>query len=268
MIVQIGTPQMELYRIEGEFSNTPHLHEDEYQITVPLQGAFQFTQESRQYSLQGGTALVQHPRDRHYFAIDGGSAVLIIRIRQQRMREFTGQDSLEFSLRQQLNPALMSDKFRRWMIALLESDSARRLAEEELEAEVLSFLTRTLSGSHQRAAWPERCSPAFSSRDPMMRQVLAYIHERYTEELTVEELAGIALQSRFHFIRSFKAEVGETPYQYVLRLRVEEAKRLLRHTKQTVTEIAFRLGFSSASQFYRVFVKAAGVSPERFRRLT
>lgn len=82
----------------------------------------------------------------------------------------------------------------------------------------------------------------------------------------MEELAAVALQSRFHFVRSFKASVRMTPYEYVLQLRITEANRRLLQTNMTVTEISFSLGFSCTNQFYWLFAKLVGVTPERYRK--
>ncbi|MFC0391924.1 helix-turn-helix domain-containing protein [Paenibacillus mendelii] len=94
--------------------------------------------------------------------------------------------------------------------------------------------------------------------DQHFSRVLDYIHGHYTEQMSVDKLSSIALQSRYHFIRTFRTLTGLTPYQYVLQLRIEKAKDQLGSTATTVEEISYNLGFSSASQFYRAFLKSTG----------
>jgi len=262
MIMQITTPRLELWRIEGAFRNEPHVHEDDYQVTVPLDGPCLFTHDSRDYRLADGSGLVQHPKDRHSFEIETGASVLIFKIKQYGFREIAGADSPEFALHQQFEPSRMSGRFRQWTNALLSNALQDRLAQEELESQVLSYLERALIGNHRGAAQDRT---AMAAADPYMRQALTYIDDHYKEEIRIDTLAAIALLSRFHFIRSFKAAVGQTPYQYVLRLRMDEAKRLLRRTGLSVTDIAYSLGFASISQFYRSFAKSVGTSPEKYR---
>lgn len=67
----------------------------------------------------------------------------------------------------------------------------------------------------------------------------------YAEPLDLSEMARTANCSRFHFLRAFQAAFGETPGRYLAQRRVERAKDLLRATNLTVTEICFRVGFSS-----------------------
>ncbi|WP_080832234.1 helix-turn-helix domain-containing protein [Cohnella massiliensis] len=264
MIVQMATPQLELWRIDGEFVNLPHTHDDEFQITVPIRGACRFTQENKDYDLQIGDGLVQHPRERHSFHIGLQSGVLIFKVRQSRMKELAGGKEPEFSLRQRLDPSSVAGKFRKWTNALLACDPSDRLAKEETETQVLSYLYNALSGNQPRDRGRAPSAAVFGT-DPFLGRVLDYIHANYAGEIRIDTLAELAAQSRYHFIRSFKAETGSTPYQYVLRLRMEEAKRRLRNSDESVTDIGFGLGFSSASQFYRVFMKAVGVTPEQFR---
>ncbi|NOU93713.1 helix-turn-helix domain-containing protein [Paenibacillus sp. LMG 31456] len=266
MIVQISTPQLELWRIEGEFINLPHSHENEYQITIPIHGACLLTQENKNYRLVDGSGLVQHPQDQHYFEIGVQSGVLIFKVNQNSLKELTRREEIEFSLRQQFDPSFLSEKFRKWMSTLLAYDPTDRLAQEEMESQILSYLYGALSGNHKSNSYTdpnERAS--LPGTDPYMGKALEYIHAHYTDEIEIHTLASIALQSRFHFIRSFKAAIGVTPYQYVLRLRMDEARRKLQRSSMSITDISFSLGFSSVSQFYRAFVKAVGLTPEQFR---
>jgi AraC family transcriptional regulator len=63
----------------------------------------------------------------------------------------------------------------------------------------------------------------------------------------------------------FRRETGETPHQYVSRLRLEEAARLLRATDQTVLQIAIAVGFENASHFSVQFKRDYGVTPLAYR---
>jgi AraC-like DNA-binding protein len=84
-------------------------------------------------------------------------------------------------------------------------------------------------------------------------------------------LAGAAKQagsSAFHFLRLFSRVLGVTPHQYLVRLRVRHAARLLAEEARSITDIALEVGFSDLSNFVRTFRRAAGVSPRAFRRAT
>ncbi|MEV5976620.1 helix-turn-helix transcriptional regulator [Streptomyces sp. NPDC052114] len=93
------------------------------------------------------------------------------------------------------------------------------------------------------------------------------IRERYSEPLTLDDLADAALVSKFHFLRVFSRVVGVTPGRYLSAVRLYEAKRLLRATKLTVADVSERVGYGSPGSFARRFTEAVGMSPTQYRRL-
>jgi AraC family transcriptional regulator len=84
-------------------------------------------------------------------------------------------------------------------------------------------------------------------------------------EISLGELARAAGLSRFHFLRSFKRSTGETPYQYVLRRRIETAQTMLREQAMSVEAVAAAVGFSSSTRFIRAFRLKTGVTPGTYR---
>ncbi len=92
------------------------------------------------------------------------------------------------------------------------------------------------------------------------------IHERFADpEFSLEEASERAGVSKNHLSFEFSRETGETFTEYVARMRVEEAKRLLATTSLLVYQVGERVGYPNVEHFSRVFKKVAGVSPVRFR---
>lgn len=265
MQLQIHTRHIHAWRIEEEFENTPHLHENQFQITIPLYGKCHFTHEHSGYELTAGQCLVQHPQDRHSFRLGPESGVMILQVERDGMNRLSSRGETELAFRQSIDPAQAVAGFREWYGALFSQDRFDRLAEEETEARVLFFLFRHLRGSHADEGPRSPIWSDAAAEEPHLARAIAHIRAHYAEPLGIDELAAIAMQSRYHFIRSFKAFTGMSPYQYVLKLRIEHAKERLLASSLSVTEIALESGFSGASQFYRAFGKAVGMAPERFR---
>lgn len=89
--------------------------------------------------------------------------------------------------------------------------------------------------------------------------------ELYPEnKFSIKEMAQNAFVSKYHFIRSFKAEVGITPHQFQLQNRIRKAQRLMRSTK-TITEVALSTGFCDQSHFMKQFEKQVGLSPLTYK---
>ncbi|RKN85220.1 AraC family transcriptional regulator [Paenibacillus ginsengarvi] len=262
MKMKIDTPQMTLWKIEELHNTPPHIHEQEFQITVPIYGSCLFVGQHRAYELASSEGFVQYPEVPHELHVSEGSGVIVLQVNRGSFAEFTKQRPLELDMRQQIDPAELNVQFRKWVTALLLGQT-EPLAVQETETQVLYFLSRVLKGNQTNKRDAALASAAVADR--YMTQVLDYMHEHFTDKINIDTLAAIALQSRYHFIRSFKSILGMTPYQYMLALRVEEAKSRLGRSEATVTEISFRLGFSSTSQFYRVFAKTVGVTPEQYR---
>ncbi|HEY4298883.1 MAG TPA: AraC family transcriptional regulator, partial [Paraburkholderia sp.] len=122
-----------------------------------------------------------------------------------------------------------------------------------LAAHLLRHYSRERPAPGHLRAPPERLVPR------RIRRVTDYIRADLAADLTIDELAGQAGLSSFHFARVFRRETGETPHQFVTRLRLEEAARLLRATDQTVLQIALAVGFESASHFSVRFKRDYGV---------
>jgi AraC-like DNA-binding protein len=87
----------------------------------------------------------------------------------------------------------------------------------------------------------------------------------YAQPLDIAALAGIAVVSPAHFIRTFRATFGETPHRYLQRRRVERAMFLLRERDRTITDVCMEVGFSSLGTFSRTFREIVGRSPSEYR---
>jgi len=102
--------------------------------------------------------------------------------------------------------------------------------------------------------------------DSQRLQVTDYIHDRLADEIQLSDLADLLGLSQFHFSRLFKQSMGVSPYQYVLKQRVERAKHLLKTTDRSIMEIALLCGFSSHSHLGKWFRQSVGMTPKAFRR--
>ncbi|MGK4584700.1 helix-turn-helix transcriptional regulator [Kitasatospora sp. HPMI-4] len=93
------------------------------------------------------------------------------------------------------------------------------------------------------------------------------MHENIGEMLTIDDMAQVAMYSKFHFSREFQRVTGVSPRRFLSAIRIEAAKRLLIETTFTVTEISHRVGYNSVGTFSSRFASSVGVSPTMFRQL-
>jgi AraC family transcriptional regulator len=96
-------------------------------------------------------------------------------------------------------------------------------------------------------------------------QVLDYIHDHLERDIKLADLAALLGMSQFHFSYLFKQSIGTSPHQYLLQQRVERAKKLLKKTDRSITEIALECGFNSHSHLSKQFRQLAGMTPTAYR---
>jgi transcriptional regulator GlxA family with amidase domain len=88
---------------------------------------------------------------------------------------------------------------------------------------------------------------------------------RYADNLQIDALAGDAGLSSRHFKRRFKQATGESPLEYLQRVRIEQAKQRLETTRDTMNEITWQIGYEDSSSFRRLFKKFTGLAPRAYR---
>lgn len=100
-----------------------------------------------------------------------------------------------------------------------------------------------------------------------INRVMDYIDAHLEQPLELKDIAAIANFSPYHFHRIFTFLIGETPIDYIQRLRVEKATwKLQNEPSLSITEIAYNCGFGSVSLFSRTFKKYLGITPTQFRK--
>jgi AraC family transcriptional regulator len=85
---------------------------------------------------------------------------------------------------------------------------------------------------------------------------------------SLSTLAGLVDMDIRRFTSAFQETFGQTPWQYVLRVRLDQAAELLRQTNRPITDIALAVGFATPSHFATAFLRRCGVTPSRYREFT
>lgn len=108
--------------------------------------------------------------------------------------------------------------------------------------------------------------PAGKLRPSVVKHINQLIAERLSEDICLQDLAEVACMSKNYFLRAFRETVGQTPYNYVMAMRIERARTLLKlEAELPIAEIARRTGFKNLSHFSTAFRKIVSVTPSVYR---
>jgi len=130
---------------------------------------------------------------------------------------------------------------------------------------IYSFTLRlfSLEQHRQYTHIPQGALPAHK-----LRRVIERMNADLDTDLDLKTIAAESGYSRNHFLQMFRAATDCTPHQYFLRLRLEKAQSLMKNRSLRIIDIAESCGFTSQSQFSRVFRRVIGVTPRQYRRDT
>ncbi len=98
-----------------------------------------------------------------------------------------------------------------------------------------------------------------------LKKAIAYIHEHLDQSLTLAQLSSVVEISPHYFATLFKQSTGFAPHQYIVKCRINLAKRLLARQNLTLVEICQQVGFQNQSHFTRVFRQYTATTPKAFR---
>ena len=141
---------------------------------------------------------------------------------------------------------------------IIEETLSKRPSYEILSVSLLLYMLSSI----QREATETNSS--YNSGWRGIAHAVQHMNRYCDQNLTLEDYASMCHMSKYHFLRVFKAVTGETPLDYRSRIRIDNAKVLLKNGNFSVSEIAESLGYSSLAYFSAAFKKATGVSPKEY----
>ena len=99
----------------------------------------------------------------------------------------------------------------------------------------------------------------------ILHDVFEYIEANYKSDVTIEEISRVANFSKHYINKFFKKATNKTFARYINDVRIEKAQTLLKGSKQSISDIAYEVGFNSIKTFNRVFKQKVGCTPSEYR---
>jgi AraC family transcriptional regulator len=141
--------------------------------------------------------------------------------------------------------------------------AARRATPTGLEHLAIRVVETAIDVLADGSAIVTRAAPRDERR---VAEVVRWIEERSDEALDLDHLAALAGLSKYYFLRLFRGLVGQSPYQYLLGIRMRRAALRIAASTEPVSAIAFDCGFGDLSTFNDGFRRQFGVTPSAWRR--
>ena len=237
-----------------------HAH-DFHQIVIGLRGEAEFEIEGLGGAISAFSGCIVPANHLHYYAGNGDNRQLILDLPHDTFAVTGHQRDL---VRLFDAPRFFSlDTALRHYLDFLLQELNLLAPEGRLDSLHGDRLAGTLLGSlHARLA----NEPTTPTRRLDLAALDRFIDHHLSERLRVADLAAQACLSEAHFSERFRQSTGISPWQYVMRRRLESARRLVQQSRLPLSEIAARTGFTSQSALSRACRKAFGRPPSQLRR--
>ncbi len=249
----------------------PEVHEHEYEFHYVLRGYLDWRVNDRTYQVRPGMIFVTRPGELHgscdtsfqptelyWFQLQvpqgrpmkglSGAETQVLR------RELESMSVRLFPASAQIQPC-----FERILDEHRYPSKGNRIIARTTLYQLVLFLLRDAEAFANGVTHPQLPSP------PILR-AMALMEANLADPPLIESLALEIGMSPSHFRARFRQETGSTPHEHLTRQRIEKAKQLLLQNRWSVTEVAFRLGYSSSQNFASAFKRQTGMAPNSFRR--
>ena len=246
------------FRCDAGPDDTPFAEQHRcHSVSFVRKGSFGCRSRGRSFELVAGSVLVGHPGDEYVCSHD----------------HVCGDECLAFFLSPELVQTI-GERAEVWQIgcapplpelmvlgelAQAAADGRSDVGLDEVGHAFASRFVEVVSGR------PQKLAPATARDRRRAVETALWIDAHSHRPIDLEDAAGQADISPFHFLRLFSSVLGVTPHQYLVRSRLRHAARLLADDERPITDVAYDVGFGDLSNFVRTFHRAAGVSPRRFR---
>lgn len=137
---------------------------------------------------------------------------------------------------------------------------------ELIRAYMIQYLIFILRKAQQDNIWHEDLAGVREGNCIITKKVMMYIESHFKDDITVGDLSVMAFLSPAHLRRVFKQTTGYTIKEFMQKIRVETACRMLCDSDRTVGEIANEVGYRDVKYFTELFTKLMGKTPSSFRR--
>lgn len=251
-----------------------HWHK-EIQISYVISDKVCFYVEGKEIILEPGEGIIFNSNILHQIKPYKGNSMMFSIVFDSILLSASEQSLIG---KKYVNPILASSKLKfitlkkdsEWQKNILnyvkETFKASNKKEYGYELEIRNYLNVIwLNLLRELKEEIDYCESIVSYDERRVKLALQYIHDHYLEDISLSNIAKSASISKSECCRSFKRILKITPFEYLMEYRVLKASEQLLNSKESISNIAFNVGFNGTSYFGRVFKKYMNCTPFEYR---
>lgn len=176
-------------------------------------------------------------------------------------KEAAGGAEYEFKRIQNIYSKQLLDLIGYFQREMMDYGEAFPIMLESICIQIVFQLLRDLGSD------PEANKRRLSKDNKYINKAIQFMQEYYSADISIDDICNLIYLSPCHFKRVFKDCTGQTPYQYLMGIRLMKAKEILRESDSSIEEVARLCGFVNSGHFSTVFKRNTGMSPSEYRKL-
>jgi len=180
---------------------------------------------------------------------------------QRIAKEAAGGSEYEFKRIQNVYSKQLLDLIGNFQREMMDYGESFPMMLEGICIQIVFQLLRDLNSD------PAANKSKISKDNKYINKAIQIMEENYSSNISINDICNLIYLSPCHFKRVFKDCTGQTPYQYLMRIRLEKAKEILREKNDSIEEVAKQCGFVNSGHFSTVFKRSMGMSPSEYRKL-
>lgn len=238
----------------------PHWHEH-IELLYFLSGSGQLTCDGRVYPVGAGDLVVVNSTEIHSFLSKHNNRYICILVYPEFFSD------VSFDKKAIIENIIHNDDYIKGIFEkIVEYIRHKKTAGDMLLKGAVYYLMAHLVDKYIVTNLTREDAVLKARRLKRLNTVLEYISENYQKKITTADLAKLCYVTEAHFCRFFKDSIGKSAVEYVNEFRIEKALVLLKETEESITEIAFEVGFSDSNYFSRTFKKLKNKTPLEYRK--
>lgn len=165
-----------------------------------------------------------------------------------------------------INRIVKDSKIEEWAKYIIEEYKNHQKADNIAITGYVALILSTLYRNYVFREIEEKNYKAYSQRILLLNEIIKFIHENYSDDISLYGIAERFNVNLYHFCHIFKEFTDKSFKEYLNTVRVDKAEELLLNTDITISEVAFFCGFNDSNYFSRKFRQLKGKSPREVRK--